>query len=176
MSDFGQTSALKYLEALRQSVAADRAYVFEFHAGAESDTVLTSQRYECASEAADPQIDNPELQNVPFADMFPHWIETFERNQPYYGIVRTLPEVDREILGPQSILSLLVCPIVVGGDVWGFVGFDDCHREREWTRAERSALANGSRALAAALRHRAIKERLEVARAAVETMIASKDS
>ena len=89
------------------------------------------------------------------------------------AIVRDLPEADRDILEPQSILSLLVCPIFVEGEVWGFVGFDDCQSEREWTRTERSSLANGSRALAAALRHRALKQRLAVARSAVQRMIAA---
>ncbi len=165
-SPFDTKSVVAYLGELGGSVRADRAYVFELEHGP-GVGVTSSQRFEWNAGDAAPQIDNPELQGIRVEELFAHWLETLGRGEPYFGVVRDLPVADQAILGPQDVLSLLVCPIRVQGELWGFVGFDDCQREREWSPTERQVLSGASVALAAALRHRDVQQRLSVARAAL---------
>lgn len=153
----------------------DRAYVFENEATAHGE-VLASQRFEWNSGAADAQLDNPELQGLSMTELLPHWLAAFEQGDVYFGVVAELTPSDQEILGPQDIQSILVCPIRVGGEVWGFVGFDDCRHPRVWGGEERLALSQASTALAAALRHRNLAQRLSATRAALEKTIQSVDS
>jgi signal transduction histidine kinase/DNA-binding response OmpR family regulator len=47
-------------------------------------------------------------------------------------------------LRPQGILSILVVPVFVKDQFWGFVGFDDCRIERIFTQEEESILRSGS--------------------------------
>ncbi len=46
----------------------------------------------------------------------------------------------------------MTVPIFVDGGWWGFVGFDDCVAEREWTPAETDALRAAASLVAAAIR------------------------
>lgn len=46
----------------------------------------------------------------------------------------------RELLGLRKVCSLMIAPIVTGGRVTGFFGFDECKQTREWTPAETEAL------------------------------------
>ena len=169
-SSFDQAALVEFLGQIGASVGADRAYVFENEDTPDGRT-LAHQRYEWNSGAAEAQIDNPELQGLVMSDLLSHWLESFERGEPLFGIVREMTAADRDILGPQDILSILVCPIRVRGEVWGFVGFDDCTRERVWTAEERGVLSVASNALAAALRHRQVSAGLAASRSALRKAI-----
>ena len=139
-------------EQVGNGARVDRAYIFERSDDAARGHVLCSQRYEWSADRVTPQIDNPELQGVDMHEIAPTWIEAFARNQHVAGLVRTMPEPTRGILVSQQIQSICVCPIVVGREWWGFVGFDDCHSERVWPDDEVRALQRLSVALAASLR------------------------
>ncbi len=66
----------RVLERLGLGMGADRAYIFETHAHPEFDgQILASQRFEWCQQDIEPQIDNPELQNLPIQQLFPRWLE-----------------------------------------------------------------------------------------------------
>ncbi len=114
----------------------DRVYVFEIYT-ANGDEEHASQRYEWCSERVAPQIDNPELQSLPMRQSgYGRWLDSLRSGTPIYGPVRTFPEQEQPKLIAQGIKSLLILPIFVDYCLWGFVGFDDCTTECEWTDAE----------------------------------------
>lgn len=124
------------LEYIGNASGVDRVYLFEYHGdGIDSAMSLISQRYEWCSPGTSPQIDNPDLQNVP-ADFIPRWTELLGAGKPVVGFVRDFPENEREILEPQDIISLLVVPVFVENRLFGFVGFDDCSKAYDWTQSE----------------------------------------
>mgnify|MGYP001405317033 FL=1 len=128
---------------LGQASNVDRVYLFENSVCPRTGALLMNQRHEWCADRATVQIDNPELQNLPYVEGgFERWQQTLAANEPITGLVRDFPESERAILEPQDILSILVVPINVHGEFWGFIGFDDCHRERPWTSAERNILQN----------------------------------
>ena len=51
----------------------------------------------------------------------------------------------------QHISSLLILPILMHGEFWGFVGFDECHFEREWKNWEIDILKAFSSSLGGAI-------------------------
>ena len=55
---------------------------------------------------------------------------------------RDLPDSDREILEAQGIKSLAILPLYHYDDPLGYIGFDDCERNRKWTREEIQLLRN----------------------------------
>ena len=59
--------------------------------------------------------------------------------------IRDLPADEREPLELDDWLSVVAVPIFVDGVWWGFIDFDDCERERDWSapRSTRSALPPG---------------------------------
>ncbi len=88
------------------------------------------------------------------------WMETLARGGTIHGHTRDFPEGEQWALREQDILSITVVPIFVEGEWWGWLGFDECREEREWSAAEVDALKAAASTLGAALRRRRIEEDL----------------
>ena len=126
------------LQLLGEAVEADRAYIFENQTV--DGEVFMSQRYEWTKGEVEPQINNPVLQSLPYYPDSSTFYEIISRGRPYVGLIKDLPESERAYLEPQGIVSILIVPIFVEDRLWGFIGFDDCHRERFWSNGEISVL------------------------------------
>jgi PAS domain S-box-containing protein len=142
-------AATRALAALGAGANVDRAYVFE-NARAENGERILFQRYEWTAEGVEPQIDNPDLQGLPYDPDFLRWERTLEAGRAIVGPVEDYPEAEKEFLEQQGILSLLVVPIIDEDEFVGFIGFDDCKRPRLWSEEtvnilKTSAAALGSR-------------------------------
>ncbi len=144
---------------LGRSVGVDRAYVFKNHSDRENGRLLASQEFEWTRDGVTPQMDNPELQNVPYQDVVPRWYSLLSRKIPVYGAVASFPKEEREVLETQGIITLLVVPIIVEGDFWGFIGFDDCSSEREWKPSEMDILEIAARLIGSYLNTRTLEKK-----------------
>ena len=101
--------AINYgLKELGEYAKVDRVYIFDF----EQTKKVMNNSFEWCAEGITPQIDI--LQDIPF-DLIPSWFDAFERNEHIY-----IPRVDelsadrsveRDILEPQGIISLLTIPM-----------------------------------------------------------------
>ncbi|NTU70484.1 MAG: PAS domain S-box protein [Coriobacteriia bacterium] len=125
---------------LGQATGVDRVYIFENIPGEPGTRGLLSQRYEWSVDDVDAQIDNPDLQDIPWDDVAPRWYDTFVAGGYIAGNVVDFPQDERDALEPQDIVSLLALPIEANGKIWGFIGFDVCKGERAWTETEASLL------------------------------------
>lgn len=124
------------LKIIGKAVDVDRVYYFENSIHSETGEILTSQRIEWTSDGAEPQLDNPALQNIPMSE-FPEIFPVLSKNEVFQTLVKDLPQsAFRELLETQNIISLLHFPIFVDGEFHGFIGFDDCTRERVWSNEE----------------------------------------
>ena len=128
------------LEILGNATQVDRVYVFGFHDHPTTPIPLVSQKWEWVKYGIIPQIDNPELQNLPILDVCPRWYEMLSVGQSISGMVDTFPEGEQAILKPQNILSLVVVPIMIQEECWGFMGYDNCQNDHYWTRSEVAVL------------------------------------
>jgi PAS domain S-box-containing protein len=135
------------LTTLGEAVAADRVYIFANYTDPVSGERLVSQRFEWSATGVTPQIDNPALQNLSYADALPNWERTLAAGERINGLVRDLPEPERALLETQDILSVLLVPVHIQGAFWGFVGFDDCQRERIWSPIEETLLSAAAASL-----------------------------
>lgn len=150
----------EFLAYLGQVTGVSRVYVFENSVAAEGSR-LAHYRYEWVAAGVSAQIDNTHLQNVPYQESgLGRWEIMLARNQAVYGNVKDFPESEQVILTPQSILSIAVVPIFVGGTFWGHMGYDECLVEREWTGMEIEALRTAANILGAAIQNKASKEAL----------------
>jgi PAS domain S-box-containing protein len=148
------------LRRLGEATQASRVYVFENHADGDGDLRAT-MGYEWSAPGISIQIDNPVLQGLSYeAAGFGRWIEMLGRGDPVHGHVRELPEIEQTELRAEEILSIAVVPIFVEGRWWGFIGFDECVEEREWSAAEVGALGAAAGTLGAAIRRRRTEEQL----------------
>jgi PAS domain S-box-containing protein len=124
------------LRPLGEALDVSRAYVFQSHRGLQGETVI-SQRSEWCAAGIVPQIDNPELQNIPRHNSpFEAWGDALEHGEVVRGHAWQFSEAGPVFMTPEDIRSILIVPIFVDGGWWGVIGFDECRREREWARVE----------------------------------------
>jgi len=157
--DFG-SAMNKALRLLGEASETDRVYVFENHPSVDGGEILTSQRYEWVREGVSVQMENPLLQNLSYA-AFPHLLETLQAGRPYHGLARNFSEPERKILAPQQILSQAKMPISFEGQLWGYIGFDECHEERSWTEDELQTLRAAAVGIGGAIGRRKIEKSLQ---------------
>jgi len=121
-----------------------RVYIFEDN----QERTITSNTYEWCNTGIDTQKEN--LQDFHY-EWAPSWKQILDKN----GIIvakdiRSLPDDIYEALAPQQIKSILILPILVQQSPIGFLGFDECSGNRDWTREEINLLQTVSNILAGA--------------------------
>jgi len=142
------------LAGLGEAAGVDRVYIFENIPGEPGSRGMCSQRFEWSRDSVEPQIDNPELQDVPWDMGFSRWYDTFEAGGFISGDISEFPEDEQPGLEIQDIVSLLALPIVSDGRVWGFMGFDAVAGRRVWSEAEVAMLRAAANAFGMALQMR----------------------
>ena len=155
-----EQSIREVLKRLGEAAGASRVYVFENFSG-EDGELWSRQRYEWVITGVSSQMDNPRMQAIPYrATGFGRWVELLGRGEPVHGHTREFPDSEQAVLREQGVFSILIVPIFVEGKWWGFIGFDECFEEREWSTAEVGALGAAAGTLGAAIRRRRIEEEL----------------
>ncbi len=141
----------RVIARLGKAAQVSRVYLFENHL-ASNGQLMCSQRYEWVAEGISVQIDNKELQSLPYREGgLERWARELQDNRNISGHVYDFPETERTVLEPQGIYSILVVPIFAGQEWWGFIGFDECTNQRDWSPAEMDALRTAAGILGAAI-------------------------
>jgi PAS domain S-box-containing protein len=153
---FSEQAAARFLAELGEAADASRSYAFE-HTPAEDGTPLHTLYLEWCAPGVQPAAELSELDHIPYFD---GWEERLPRGEIINVHVRTLPSGARDLLEPQGTKSLLVVPVFAGTAWWGFLGFDECRTEREWSAAETEALKAAAGILGAAFERRRAEEAL----------------
>ncbi|MBK1990393.1 response regulator [Sphaerospermopsis aphanizomenoides BCCUSP55] len=149
------------LNILGIATEVDRIYIFENHLHPETGQIAISQRWEWVAEGVVPEIDNPDLQNLTYDSFLPRWYEVLSQQQPIVGKIADLPLVERMLLEPQGILAILIVPIFIRDQFWGFVGFDDCHQARDWDETAQTVLMAIASSIGGAIAQRKAESHLK---------------
>ncbi len=154
------------LEDIGRLSGASRAYLFLFN---EDGTTMDNTHEWCAAGVS-PQIDN--LKNCPM-DIAPWWMKKLRNNETIHIIdVSELPveaHAEKEILEKQDIKSLLVLPLHIGGELNGFIGFDNVVETRNWVANDITLLRLSSEILGNALECKKAEENLKQYQLMVES-------
>lgn len=121
------------LRVIGEARGVSRSYIFENDA---ERGLMT-----CTHEWVAPDIEAFRGLTAAHED-FPYWLTELQADRPILAgdVVADLPEELHEILSMQGILSILVVPLWVEGQLWGFVGLDECLARREWDPLELTLL------------------------------------
>jgi len=139
LDEKNQTKAIQAaITALGEGTNVDRCYIFqyEWHNGEE----FLSQRFEWAKDSVSMQIDNPNLQMIP-STVFTWLSEALKKDEALYGLVAESSDpAFKAAMQEQDIITFLFTPILIENYLWGFIGYDDCEKERVWDDDEVDAL------------------------------------
>ena len=141
-----------YLEHLGLAAGMERAYIFQNSVHPELGITM-SQKYEWVLPGIPSQVDNPDLQNLPY---FPDLADVYDSlNRKLCWSASQLDDVlnptSRKLLAAQAIQSICLFPILVNDSFWGFIGFDLVTKSCRWTSLERNALLASAAVIGAAI-------------------------
>jgi signal transduction histidine kinase/HAMP domain-containing protein len=162
------------MEFLRSAAQASRAYLIVRI----DDDHLRILAETCASGIF-AHIHNPINQRFPI-DRFPQvLIEIIAAGRPQGGPVRRIlagaPELMNAFLTQENpLLSFIMFPVVSQGRWWGFVGFDDCQREREWSDWETALLGTAAEMIDNTVQRWALENRLKETLEQLEQRVAAR--
>lgn len=129
------------LAILGEAANTDRAYLYEHHPQSQTGAVAMSMRYEWTRPGIAPTIAQAHWQDQSYEALgLQRWYDAFLANQPVRGLVCHFPPHEQELLRRDDILSILMVPIFIDQDLWGYVGFDACLSEWEWSTSDESIL------------------------------------
>ncbi len=148
------------LSHLLECADVDRVYVFENYRDSQH-RLCTRQIEEVCAYGVMPQIDNPVVQGVPYAAGFKRWETELSQGRAIQGRVADFPSSEREVLEPQDILSILVLPITVKANWYGFVGFDDTHWVKAWSREDIRLLQTAAEMIGTYIERKAARARMQ---------------
>lgn len=139
------------LAALGQAANVDRVYLFQNHKDPKTGELLLSQRFEWVREGVSRQIENSELQNLPWEPEFSRWLPILRGGGHIADQVDEMPACERDHLAAQQIVSIALVPVFCDREFWGLIGFDVCGERRSWTPEFIEALHAAAAGIGAAL-------------------------
>ena len=149
-SDDWENNIPDVLKSLGQAANVSRVLVM-VNSLAENKIEHSSLKYEWAAAGVQAQIGNPALYNISLEKTgFGRWVDTLKEGYSIFGVVSELPEPEREFFHQLGSLSIAAVPIFVESDWWGFLIFDECLVELQWTATELDAFQTAASIFGAA--------------------------
>jgi signal transduction histidine kinase len=125
------SSTKEALKAIGEFSHASRAYIFEF----QDNNVYMDNTFEWCAIGVSEEIDNLKDQEI---SLFPWWFKRLSTGNVLniYDVSALEEEAihEKEILQMQGIKSVLVLPIMIKGELRGFVGFDNVDSVGVWNK------------------------------------------
>ncbi len=148
------------LAQLGEATGVSRIYIFQRESN-KNQGLFVSRVFEWHNTGIKPQIRKQELTNIDLSnDGYIRWVEFFNNGKNILGNIKDFPSVEREGLQSQSVISLICIPIRIGANWWGFIRFDECKAEREWSDMEVEALRAAANTLGASIERKMSEESL----------------
>ncbi len=158
------------LKVLGETVDVSRVYIFEDYNNGKN----SRNTYEWCAEGVEPEIDN--LQHLSYDEDIPSFKKYLERNGLVYSNdISTMEDDMRYHLEPQGIKALIVYPIFLDNERFGFVGFDEVRQPREWSPSEDKLLRSVSGILSNAYSERMAWEKLERTNEKLNKLLSEKE-
>jgi diguanylate cyclase (GGDEF)-like protein len=150
-------------EVLRQlgvATGSDRVYIFK-NDGPMSENLGISLRGEWVTKGV---LSNKDLLGdtpCTYEDLgYLRWCNLLPTGKLLHGDVEELPESEQENLKKAGVKSLIIAPIFVDQEWWGFIGFDQCRQARKWQSVQVDALKTASSIFGAALSRQNAEKKL----------------
>jgi len=128
------------LSLMGEATRVDRIYIFEYR----YEKKVADNTFEWCTEGVDAQIES--LQGLDIQELS-WWTDALCLDKIiYYEDVDEIVDTPvRELLKRQGIVSILVVPMIVAGELYGFIGFDICRAGIKWSDADIELIKMASR-------------------------------
>lgn len=156
-----QKGYLSTLEILGKAADVDRVYIYQHFEELNTHENFFSLVYEWASSEEFSQLDNHTLKRLDYKNFRPiNLLESLSQGITLKYIIKDLPQDAQNVFIDQNIKSIILVPILVDGQYWGFIGFDECNNDRVWTESEESILTTMALTIGAVIKRDKVKQEL----------------
>lgn len=155
------------LKRLGKAVDVTRAFVFRKGFGPDGEVAL-SMLNEWVADGLESLIDDPLMQDQPFSPTYDRWRSALLGRRVVAGHVRSFQTEERRLFESSGAKSIILVPVFVGEEWWGFMGFSESRAERDWAPVEIEALTMVADIFGSAIHRRTMEDRLLAATKSTE--------
>lgn len=161
----------KSLSILGEATGMDRVYIWCLCPCADPDEEVTyATRLYRWSIAPNDIVDSIEPDTkYPISGIIPSLTNTLLAGYSINSVVQDMPSQARDYLEKCGIISIMLAPIMMDGGIMGFIGLDDCHSERVWSKIEENIIETAGALMGSAIYRHRINEDLYKAKSSLET-------
>ena len=153
------TAIYRVLTTLGEAAVVDRAYLFESHPHPVTKEIVLSLRVEWTRSYLEPS--SRHWQNLLYqASGLERWYTALSNGQTISGIVKEFPVSEQRLLNLYGVKSLLLVPLRLDNQFWGYLGFADCSRERQWSKHEESTLVMMAASISGARQRQQVEDKI----------------
>ena len=140
-------SALRQaMRVIGRAVKADRMFIWKNQSI--DGEVYSTKEYEWCENKELPVSD---MYIINYNKTLPEIAEILKSGKCVNALVKDMPENARDILTPQKVLSVMMVPIFVKEEHWGFITLDNCGEPRMFSKEEEDIVKSGGLFFANAL-------------------------
>ncbi len=155
------------LSILGQAANASQVYVFEHYYDEFQRPYLYYMSHWSAPDATS-RLNRSVLQQLYDTPCFSPWVEQLAQGEAICENLSDMTPEQRQIIEPVGIFTVLLFPLIVKGEFFGLIGFDNDEDDRQWDEAEISLLAAAVSAIALATERQLAQEQLKRQLTAIE--------
>ncbi|MEH1777980.1 MAG: EAL domain-containing protein [Nostoc sp.] len=154
-----ETGITLALDVLGKAAQADRAYLFQNHPHPATGEIAVSLRFEWTHSFI--ESTDHHWQNQPYqASGLDRWYKVLSSGQSISGLTQKFPVAEQEFLIRDGIKSLLLVPLRLEHEFWGYLGLADCNFERHWSRHEESTLLTMAASIIGTQQRQQVEEKI----------------
>ena len=156
-----EQSLPKVIEQIGHATGVDRVHILKIDPASPDQGHIVQHHLWSASGISTPPFFK-DANGTTMVDVgLESWLRRLAAGKVVVGHVRDFEEPVRKFFNSAGVKSAMAVPVFADGHLWGHIGLDDCHDEREWSPTEIDTLKTLAELIGAtvsARRHEAIRE------------------
>jgi diguanylate cyclase (GGDEF)-like protein len=147
------------LAVLGEAAQADRAYLFQNHLHPATGEIAVSLKCEWTHSFI--ESTHHYWQNLLYQGSgLDRWYTVLSSGQSISGLTQKFPLAEQKFLIRDGIQSLLLVPLRLENEFWGYLGLADCTFERHWSRHEESTLLTMAASIISTHQRQQVEEKI----------------
>jgi PAS domain S-box-containing protein len=149
------------LSILGKAAEVDRVYIYQHQEDFETEEMYIVPLFEWASKKSELQIKSLSIKKLSYSRFESlRFYDNLSKGKSLKFQIKDLSAEAQEAFLDGNIKSIIIVPIMVNDKYWGFIGFDECTKDRVWSSNEESLLITMAASLGSVINNNNFREEL----------------
>lgn len=149
---------------LGETYQANRIMLFRNHKDTETEEISMTLQQEWSHPDVESSLNSFQDTHIPYHPDLSLFYDMLNSDSPVIAITEDLTPNTKKFLTQLDVRSVVIMPVNVRNNLWGFLGIGDCTSSRLWKEEEVSAIKAISLVLGAVIQKHQDQEELTIAR------------